>query len=108
MNISKLPYYVKFVFLSGGDCYSTADINMLFHVKEAKSRQRMRSLDIGDRLIFEPQEDKVYRVTSISIRQIVEDTDDMNLGFDSEDAPAMQGADKECLFKVLVRMEIDN
>ncbi len=107
MRISDLPYYVKFVFLSEGASYSTADSKMLSHIVRADSRARMRSLEVGDRIIFEPQSDKVCTITKISIRHIFDDTADMLKGVDLEDAP-MQGDSKEWLLKVVVEMEQDN
>ncbi len=106
MKISELPYYVKFVFLcSDGACYSTADIAMLNHIKKPGSEQRVFSLDVGDSIVFEPDGEKVYRITEVAIRHLVDDTDTMRLGVDTEDCTSMQGRPKEWLLKVLIKAE---
>lgn len=107
MKISELPYYVKFVFLCENDTgYSTADFNLLSLIQDANSGKRIYALEVGQRLIFEPQSDKIYRVTSIAVKHLFEDTKDMLLGIDLEDCP-MQGDAKEWLLKILVRMELE-
>lgn len=105
MKIQDLPYYVKFVFLCGDTSYSTADINQMAYIKNADTLKRVYSLSIGDRILFEPENEIVYQITNVSIKQILEDTKDMLLGVDLEDTETMQGQPKEWLLKVLVEME---
>lgn len=104
MKIANLPYYVKFTFLAGDTAFSTADINMVSHIKNAKTRERVNSLSVGDRIVFAPDE-TVYRITVVSVNHLFEDTKDMLLGVDLEDAPSMQGSEKEWLLKLTFRME---
>lgn len=105
MKIEDLPYYVKFVFLCGDIGHSTADINLISLIKNADTRERIYSLNVGDRIIFEPESDKVYQISSISVNHLLEDTKDMLLGIDLEDAEPMQGERKEWLLKILIKMK---
>jgi hypothetical protein len=107
MKIAQLPY-VKFVFLcNDGSCYSTADIAMLEHIRQPNSDNRAYSFDVGDRITFAPNSDKVFRITEVAIRHLHDDTNMMRLGFDSEDCVSMQGAAKEWILKVLIRAELE-
>ncbi len=106
MKIAQLPYYVKFVFLcSDGSCYSTADIAMMEHIRRPNSDERVFSFDVGDRITFAPNNDKVFRITEVAIKHLHDDTNMMQLGFDSEDCTSMQGEAKDWLLKILIRAE---
>lgn len=106
MKISELPYYVKFVFLcSDGECYSTSDIKMLEHIKSAESGEPVSSLDVGDRIMFAPNTDGIYCITSVAIKHLADDTELMRLGFDTEDCATMQGEEKDWLLKILIRTD---
>lgn len=103
MKISELPYYVKFVFLcSDGQCYSTTDINMIEYIKSTESGKRIYSLEVGDRIMFTPENDATYKIASVAIQQLGDDTEEMRLGFDSEDCTSMQGEEKDWLLKILI------
>jgi hypothetical protein len=106
MKISELPYYVKFVFLcSDGNCYSTSDIRMLEHIKSVESGEPVSFLGVGDRIIFVPKTDDIYRIASVAIQYIVDDTELMHLGVDLEDCTEMQGEKKNWLLKILLRAD---
>jgi len=106
MKISQLPYYVKFVFLcSDQGCYSTSDIKMLEYIHNADSGKPISSLDVGDRIIFAPNCGKVYKIASVAIRHLFDDTELMRLGFDCEDCTSMQGEGKEWLLKILIHAD---
>ena len=106
MRISELPYYVKFVFLcSDGGCYSTADITMLEHIKSAESGKPVSSLEVDNRITFAPNTDRIYRITSVAIKHLGDDTELMRLGFDLEDSTSMQGKEKDWLLKILIRAD---
>ena len=105
MKVSSLPYYVKFIFSSSdGDCVSTADPDTLKFVKSAESGKPIYSVKTGDVLTFEPQ-DKRYKVTSVAVRQLASDTDDLKYGIDMDDCTETQGVRKEVLFSILVSMD---
>jgi hypothetical protein len=106
MKIADLPYYVKFVFLCGGTGRTTSDINLISRIKRASLHERAFSLDVGDRIYFEPENDNIYRISSISIKQLLDDTKDMLIGVDLEDSD-LQGEPKEWLMKILVTMELE-
>lgn len=106
MKISELPYYVKIVFLcSDQACFSTSDIKMLKHIKRADSEDPISSFEVGDRIIFAPDADKIYQISSVAIKHLFDDLDLMRLGFDSEDCTSMQGEEKDWLLKILVRAD---
>ena len=106
MKISELPYYVKFVFLcSDGNCYSTSDIKMLEHIKSVESGEPVSSLEVGNRIMFAPNTDGIYRIASVAIQQLTDDTELMRLGFDTEDCTSMQGEEKDWLLKILIRAD---
>jgi hypothetical protein len=106
MKISELPYYVKFVFLcSDNACFSTSDIKMLEHIKSAESGEAVSYLEVGNRIMFAPNTDTIYRITSVAIKHLVDDTELMRLGFDSEDCTSMQGEEKDWLLKILIHAD---
>ena len=106
MKISELPYYVKFVFLCSDDnCYSTSDIKKLEHIKSVESGEPVSSLEVGNRITFAPNTNGIYRIASVAIQQLVDDTELMRLGFDTEDCTSMQGEEKDWLLKILIRAD---
>ncbi len=106
MKISELPYYVKFVFLcSDGECYSTTDIKMLEYIKSAESGEPISSLEVGNRIMFAHENDGIYRIASVAIHQLLDDTELMRMGFDSEDCTSMQGEEKDWLLKILIHAD---
>jgi len=108
MKIPELPYYVKFVFLcSDQECFATSDFRMLKHIKSAETGEPVCSLDVGDRIVFAPSADKIYRITSVAVKHLLDDTNQMRLGFDSEDCTSMQGEEKDWLLKILIRADRD-
>lgn len=109
MKISKLPYYVKFVFLcSNGTCISTTDVEMIDHIIDPDTGRRIYSLDVGDRIIFEQDYENIYKIKSIGVRQIQDDTDLMKYGFDTEDCTEPQGASKDWLLKLLITADLED
>ncbi len=106
MKITSLNYYVKFVFSSNNEsyCVSTTDRNMLNHVKYHNSDTSPQEYKIGDIINFEP-DDSPFKIIDIYIRQIVEDTDVFNYGYDSLDCMEQQGEPKNHLFTIQITIE---
>lgn len=107
--ISGLPYYANFVFMSTNSdaCFSTADIDLIKnHLKYSDNENEVYSLQIGNTIYFDPNDTLDYRITDIQIQDIVADTEITKYGFDSENCTAIQGENKEHLFKVLIYMEL--
>jgi hypothetical protein len=105
MKIKDLKFYVKFIFSSETDnvCFSTTDRDMLKNIEFHETSISPMDYRVGDIIHFKPDKNP-YVITDIRIRQLVEDTDVLNYGFDSEDCTNMQGAEKEMLFSILISM----
>lgn len=108
MKIRDLDYYAKFIFSTisdTGECYSTTDRELLKFVKNHKTGETMNGFSVGDIINFEP-ENKPFKITEISIRRMVDDTDLLKIGLDLSDCANQQGEPKEALF--LVHITIQN
>ena len=108
MKIKDLDYYVKFIFSCSEKnvCFSTTDREFLKHVVFHKTGTSPMDYKIGDVLSFMPNIDVAYEITDIRVRQLVEDTEILNYGFDSEDcAGEPQGVQKDYLFSILFTMK---
>ena len=108
MKLKDIPYFIKFTFIGDEEdynCYSLADRETLKFVKSKHSKESVSSLKTGDEIYFESDASDIkhYRITEILIQHIVDDTDSLKYGIDSEDC-IEQGEPKEWLFKILVRM----
>ncbi len=77
---------------------------MLDHIRDADSGERMFSIEVGNRIIFEPKKE-IYQVTTVAIKHLHDDTELMRLGFDSEDCGSMQGEPKDWLLKLLIHAD---
>ncbi|WP_282133019.1 hypothetical protein [Cellulophaga baltica] len=106
MKISQLSHYPNFVFLSTNseDCFSTTDVEMLKHIKNANSSNDISSIEIGDEIYFSPAKDIRYRVENIKILKLWDDTDNFKYGIDTSNC-IQQGELKEQLFKILVEIK---
>lgn len=107
MKIKDLAYFAKFIFSTisdSGECYSTTDRELLKFVKNHKTGDSMNGFSIGDIINFEP-ENKTFKVTDISIRGMVDDTDLLKIGFDLSDCTNQQGSPKDALFLVHITIE---
>lgn len=110
MEISKLGFYPKFVFMSedGDFCVSHADVEIFQQIKNCRSKKEITSLKIGDEIFFEYDDtEKISRfiITDVSITRITNNTDSFKYGYDLEDCTNMVGTPKEFLFKVMVKMK---
>jgi hypothetical protein len=101
MKIKDLNYYVKFIFSTedGNYCYSTTDREMLKNVEFHETNISPMDYKVDDVIHFKP-ETKPFKITNIWIRQLVEDTEVFNFGFDSEGCTHQQGIEKEFLFTI--------
>lgn len=112
MEISQLPYYVKFQFLDeqavDGGCISTVDINVLDIVRHVNSDRPFYNLSVGDVIYFVPRNEDHYEITGISITHLFTDTDDCRTGVDMEDCAGLQGEYKDFFFKVYMTMRRAN
>lgn len=108
MKITDLPYYPNFVFMSENSdaCFSTKDIEMFEFIKYEQSQSKVDSLEVGDKIYFEPNNEMIYEIISVSIRQIVEDTDFFNYGFDSQNCTEIQGKQKSSMLKIMIKMNL--
>jgi hypothetical protein len=108
MEISKLKYYANFVFLTADVSfgYATTDVSCLRAITNSKYDDPIHDLGIGRSIKF-PSSDRVFKITDIKIRQIVDDTDFFTnpKGFDSFDYEPKDGEYKIPLFKVLIEIE---
>lgn len=107
MKIKDLDYYAKFIFSTisdSGECYSTTDRELLKFIKNHQTGEIKNGFSIGDVINFEP-ENKPFKITDISIRRMVDDTDLLKIGFDLSDCSNQQGILKEALFLVHITIE---
>ena len=51
--------------------------------------------------------ERIYKITSVAVKHLFEDTEDMRLGVDLEDCSSMQGNEKEWLLKILIHASVD-
>lgn len=113
MLIKDLPYFVKFVFvINNSDVgYATTDIEQFKNI-QLEFNDRLTdfvAIRIGYILsIKEPENDKRYKITDIAIKNIVEDTKNVNLGSDKEDIKDeyMIGLHKKYLFSIFIYMDL--
>lgn len=105
MKLEQIPYFVKFIFsCENGECFSTSDSEMLKFIIDAKTKESISALSIGQKVMFEPTKDnnKTYEITDIKIRHIFDDTEMHKYGVDMEDCIYPQGESKEWLFSILI------
>ena len=62
-------------------------------------------MEVGNRIMFAPENEGIYRIASVAIYQLLDDTELMRMGFDSEDCTLMQGKEKDWLLKILIRAD---
>lgn len=107
MLLNDIPYFVKFTFASNNseDCYSLVSKENLNFVKHSKTKEQVGFLRIGELISIEVDEGiyKNYKITDISIEQLVDDIKILNYGLDPHCDPAV--LDKEWLFKILVAID---
>lgn len=106
MKIKDLDYYAKFIFSTisdTGECYSTTDRELLKFVKNHKTGESMNGFSVGDKIVFEP-ENKHFKITDISIRGMVDDTDLLKIGLDLSGCANQQG-EPEALFLIHITIE---
>lgn len=107
MKIRDINYYVKFIFSStdGRDCLSTTDKEILNFIKSEKTHKPTREYSVGDIIYLEADSDSKYKVTDIAIRQLVDDTDMLKIGFDRSDKTDITGEYKEPLFIIDIAVD---
>jgi len=110
MKVKDINYYVKFIIssLDGQMCLSTTDLEVLKLIKSEKTNEPMRNYTIGDIIYFDSEEeekDQKLKVTDIRIRRLVDNTDTLNIGFDSSDCENIFGDYKEPLFIIHITIE---
>ena len=103
MKISELACYPNFVFLgvNSDKCFSTTDVEILKHVKYSGSDRVVDSFEIGDKIYFDPDVDKLYEIKNIKLNGVTDDTDRFKYGIDLNNC-SMQGDKKEILFKIQI------
>ncbi len=110
MKLKDIPYFVKFIFSCDDceDCFSITDSEMLKFVIDESSREPIHELKIGQVLQFEliDENPKKYKVIDIIIRHLFDDTDSHKYGLDSQDCTSSQGENKEWLFSLLIKLEL--
>jgi hypothetical protein len=107
MKITDLDYYVKFIFSCEKEnvCYSTTDRSMLKNIEFHETGNSPMDYRIGDVIHFNPDK-KPYKITDIRISQLIEDTEVLKYGFDSEDCVGEpQGKVKDYLLTIRVTMQ---
>ena len=111
-NANALPYYPRFIFsCSDGNCFSTADLEQLKHIKDAGSEYDVSSFVPGRKINISwvndagQQEIKVYKVDKIEIHQIKYDLDEPTYGMNSNDCSAVFGKEKKWLMEIYVFLE---
>ncbi len=105
MRVKDLDYYVKFIFAIPGEeyCVSTTDREMLNFVKYYGTDSTPQEYRIGDTICFLP-ENKPLKIVNIWVRQLVEDLDVFNYGYDSEDCAGSNGEQKKFLFSIKIEL----
>lgn len=106
MEISNLPYYVKFLFKAENACLSTTDINAFQYIIDESTKSKVFGFHAGQRIHFIPETNKIYEITSVQIKQLHTNTDDFHYGIDMEDCIEKHGTQKEMLFKILIMMKL--
>jgi len=106
MKITDLDYYVKFVFSTddGEFCFSTTDRDMLNEIKFHNTDNIPGDYQIGDKLRFGEVKAQ-FEITNIKIKQLIEDTEVLGYGIDTNDCTQHSGMKKDHLLKIQITLK---
>jgi len=106
MKIKDVKFYPRFILstIDGKNCLSTTDLEVLKHIKSNKTNATMRDYTIGDVIYFDSDVER-FKVINILIRRLVDDSQTLNIGFDTSDCDCPQGEIKEPLFIIHITIE---
>ena len=80
-----------------------SDVEMFQHIINNATSNPISSIEMGDRLCFEPNLTVVYEVSNIGILKLWNDTEDLKYGVDLSNCD-LKGSIKEQLFKVKIEI----
>ncbi|ARV15354.1 hypothetical protein [Polaribacter sp. SA4-12] len=111
-EINELPYYPRFIFnISNGNCFSTADLEVLNNIKEKGRKGKINNFKKGQIIsISEINENaenivKTYKVLEIEIGEIKYEIDEKKYGINLNDCEN-SGKDKIWLMEIFIKLEL--
>jgi hypothetical protein len=110
---SSLPHYPRFIFnCSDGNCFSTADLDLLEHIKETSTDYEVSRFKKGQSLDITWTDDqgnrtvKTYEVSEIEIHQIKRDIDEPTYGINLNDCSTVFGDKKKVLMEIYIFLDL--
>ena len=110
---TELPYYPRFIFnCSDHNCFSTADVELLEHIKETGSEYEITRFTRGQSLDITWADEvgnltlKTYKVREIEIHQIKYDIDEPTYGINLNDCQTVFGKEKKVLMELYIFLDL--